>query len=594
MKRLVIISSMTFLLAASCGDDDSSNNNNNTPTACEGVTCSDHGTCLVDGDGLPYCECDTCYAADGLTCGREEVEVSADITEPTVWQSHQIITLTSYLRVSSELIIEECVEVRVPSDVSIEVLDDGSIKSQGSADHPVLFTSARSTPAPGDWRDITILDSASNDSSFDHTIIEYAGGYGNGMLRLQSGGAAAAVTNSTFRNGSMHAVQFDTGCDINAFSGNSFDNIEAHLIQIYPAEVASLDPITSTNNSQPVVLIMAGETLAAGTWKNLSVPYQTDSPIYISSEIAIEEGTTVLMGDDTSIYVQDQGTFSTLGTASAPVTFTSFKTTPAAGDWRNIEIYPSAGAGSRFDYTVFEYGGGYGNGFGMLRLVSGGASVEVTNSTFRNGRLHAVQFETESDIVGFTGNSFDNIESELIQIHPDAVASLSPITSTNNTIGVVLIKGGDTLADGTWKDLSVPYETDGHIYILSTITVEAGVSLLMGDYLAFYVQDMGALILDGTSTAHITVTSAKPAPAAGDWKNFEIYGSASANSRFSFTDIQYGGATGGADNYGQLFLDYDAEITLEDVTFSDALVCDVYNRGTIHATNTPYTSCSIN
>ncbi len=394
---------MTLLLGAACDNDPA-------PDPCEGVTCSDHGTCLVDADNQAYCECDTCYAEDGLTCGREEIEVSADITEPTVWQSHQTITLTDYLYVSSELIIEECVEVRMVYDGAIYVQDDGAIKSEGSEQYPVTFTSS--------------------------------------------------------------------------------------------------------------------------------------------------------------------------------------ETTPAAGDWRNIEIYPSAAADSRFDYTIFEYGGGYGNGFGTLRLLDGGASVEVTNSTFRNARLHAVQFEPGSQIVGFTGNSFDNIEAELIQIHPEAVASLSPITSTNNSRDVVLIMGGDTLTDGTWNDLGVPYETDGYIYILNTITVASGVTLLMGDDLAIYVQDLGTLLLDGTSDAHVTVTSAQPTPVAGDWRNIEIDDSASTDSLFRFTDFSYGGATGGADSYGMLYVDYIAEIALEDVTFSDAMTCDIYQRGTINATNTTFNLCS--
>lgn len=127
---------------------------------------------------------------------------------------------------------------------------------------------------------------------------------------------------------------------------------------------------------------------------------------------------------------------------------------------------------------------------------------------------------------------------------------------------------------------------------MSDITVEGGVSILMGDDLAIYVEDLGALILDGTSDAHVTVTSAQASPAAGDWRNIEIHDSASTSNRFSFTDFRYGGATGGAVSYGMLYVDEFAEVTLEDVTFSDAMSCDVYQDGTIHATNSPYSLCS--
>ncbi len=403
MKQLFIVTSITLLLGAACDNDPA-------PDPCAGETCSGHGTCLVDADNQAYCECDTCYAADGLTCGREEVEVtSRALDEPTVWQSHQTIILTDYLDVSSELVIEECAEVRMLYDGAIYVLDNGSIKSQGSADHPVTFTSSEASPAAGDWRSIEIQSTAALDSSFDHTVFEYGGGglTARGTLYVE-GGATLAVTNSTFRDVQMHAVELDDGAIITEFADNSFDNIEAHLIQVYP----------------------------------------------------------------------------------------------------------------------------------------------------------------------------------------DTVASLSPITSTNNVDEVVLVMGGDTIADGTWNDLQVPYETNGYIYILSDITVEAGVTLLMGDDLAVYVEDLGTLILDGTSDAHITVTSAQAAPVAGDWRNFEIDDTASTDSRFSFTDFSYGGATGGADSYGMLFVDDLAEIALEDVTFSNAMTCDVYQRGTINATNTTFNLCS--
>ena len=45
-----------------CSDDDKKTD------PCNGVTCSDHGTCRLDSDGAPYCKCDTPYVAIGLSC----------------------------------------------------------------------------------------------------------------------------------------------------------------------------------------------------------------------------------------------------------------------------------------------------------------------------------------------------------------------------------------------------------------------------------------------------------------------------------------------------------------------------------------------
>ena len=551
---------------------------------CEGVLCSDHGTCMVT-DGEAYCECDTCYAAEGLTCIRETVEVDAsDITSATTWKSHQIINLNQSIYVNSALIIEECAVVKVKEDGAIYVSDEGSIVSNGTTEHPVTFTSSKSTPAAGDWRNIEIYSSANNGNKFENTVFEYGGGNEYGMLWVESE-AEVAVDNTLFRNGKHHAVQLENGVKLNSFEGNSFDTIDGVLIEMYPETITSLSPVTSTNNTRNVILIQGGDTATDGMWKDLSVPYETDGSIYIQSVIEIEKNTTVLVGDDKVFYVNDSGVIKALGTETEPVIFKSAKSSPDAGDWRNIEIYSSAGSDNKFDYTEFSHGGK--NEYGML-YVEDGAAVEVTNSSFKMGLNHAIHLDNGAEIGAFTGNSFDTIGGPLIKMYPAALSSLSPVTSTNNTEEVIYVSGGDTEVDGTWKNLSVPYLFDGYIYIYDEITVEKGTSLLIGDDKAFYVQDGGSLILDGTSDDHITLTSGKSSPAAGDWRNIEIYDSSSANNRFSFTDISFGGSGG---TYGQLYIEDGATIALEDVTFADGMICDVYEDGTVNATNTTYNSC---
>jgi hypothetical protein len=52
--------------------------------------------------------------------------------------------------------------------------ENAALVANGTAEQPVIFTSAAATPAPGDWAGIWLL--TSNGSQLNHVIIEYAGG----------------------------------------------------------------------------------------------------------------------------------------------------------------------------------------------------------------------------------------------------------------------------------------------------------------------------------------------------------------------------------------------------------------------------------
>ena len=59
--------SLLMVLVAGCGPEAPPSSHLDGSTGCEGVTCSNHGTCVNDPDG-PRCECETGYVAQGLDC----------------------------------------------------------------------------------------------------------------------------------------------------------------------------------------------------------------------------------------------------------------------------------------------------------------------------------------------------------------------------------------------------------------------------------------------------------------------------------------------------------------------------------------------
>jgi hypothetical protein len=62
---LSLFSLLPTLFIAACGED------GNEQDPCDGVTCSGHGTCVVDGDSAS-CDCNDGYHADGLRCVADD------------------------------------------------------------------------------------------------------------------------------------------------------------------------------------------------------------------------------------------------------------------------------------------------------------------------------------------------------------------------------------------------------------------------------------------------------------------------------------------------------------------------------------------
>lgn len=507
----------------------------------------------------------------------------SEITTKTIWGPNQEVNLNSTIYVKAELIIDRCTEVVMSDNGYIYVQDGGSIKVNGTADCPVKFTSSKFSPSKGDWRYISIEESASSGNVFNHVVFEYGGNTGYGAVIVEKG-PSVSITNAKFSNIEKIGLTIKSGADITAFTGNSFKNIGEELINEAADTVQVLDPIVSTDNDNDYVMVDGTDTDDDGTWKNLGVPYRTET-FSIKSDITIEKGTTIMLEENGYIYVEDEGTLKTEGTADEAVTFTSFKSAPSNGDWRYISIEDSAGAGNEFNYTRFEYGGD--TGYGMF-VVEDGASAKFMNCSFAHSDKYGVSFEEGARIEGFSGNSFDDIKEGIVKVSANGVASLDPVTSTADKDNYILVDGGDVTDDGNWQNLSVPLKLET-ISINAAVTVEAGTVIQMSENAYLYVNDEGSLVLDGTADDHVVVTSPKSNPSAGDWRYIGIEDSASAGSRFTYTDISYGGDTG----YGQLAVDDGAEITLEHVTFSDAEECDISidDGATVNDTDSTFDVC---
>lgn len=113
------------------------------------------------------------------------------------------------------LTLEPGVEVRFNANyylmIGVSSGDPGALVAQGSEAGPIVFTSNKATPAPGDWNYIAFYPTFSGTCVMAHCTVEY-GGAGTGAIYLYN--AAPSIKNTLIRNSKTSGVYLSgTGCN---------------------------------------------------------------------------------------------------------------------------------------------------------------------------------------------------------------------------------------------------------------------------------------------------------------------------------------------------------------------------------------------
>jgi len=505
------------------------------------------------------------------------------ISVPTIWSDTHLIKGT--LTVNAPLTIKACSTIKMESNARIDVRDNGTIIVIGKPSCKTKFTSAKTIPAAGDWEGIWVYGSASAGNAFEFVTFEYGGG-DYGVLWVEDG-ADIRIDSSTFSHIKKAAVKIEDEVTLNSFVGNSFKSIGGNPVVTSGNIALSLSPVVTEDIAASVnrVVLNSRTVTKSGTWKNLGIPYELDG-MDITATVTIEAGTTLMVNPDKHVEVADNGAIIMEGTAALPITVTSAKGSPAAGDWDYIGIYASASGNNRFSYVNFRYAGN--GGYGAVWMAEG-ARASFEHCSFSDIAGIGLDIE-EAKIGSFVGNSFARIDGYLIRTTANVVPSLSPVTvsGTLSEKNRIRIESTTATVGGTWKNLGVPYEVAG-FNIHAPIVVEAGTTIMVSPGQNIDVAEGGSLILDGTADKRITVKSSKTSPASGDWDYIGIYSSSANNNRFTYADIMHGGSGG----YGQLWVAEGAAITLEHTLFSDGDTCDIdaEEGALLTVTDTTYIAC---
>jgi hypothetical protein len=340
------------------------------------------------------------------------------------------------------------------------------------------------------------------------------------------------------------------------------------------ADAGEIEPpcdITQTDDIVSDLLVRRGCRLFVTRWISVGS----------GATLTLEAGSQMVMSAGVYLYIggyndQTPGRIIAQGTEAEPVLITSAAGTPAPGDWASIELTDSVLEGTKFEYVVFEYGGGNASSlypavihFENPEDVPGGR-ISIDHCTFRNnagaavGMSERASSDPASDLLAsFTYNTVTGTSGPALLLHPNVVGSIGVGSSFEAPI---LVKEDELSGVTRWLDHGVPYVLEGRLtlggpgarLVLSNTTVlaEAGAQIYLdgGD-------------LDATS---VRFASAAPVPEPGDWLGF-TQGTARGVLSLQDCTISHVDATANGNSAVVQFYDRDeaARATITGSNFSE-------------------------
>jgi hypothetical protein len=179
----------------------------------------------------------------GATVGPGQVGIevrNTNITHSGTWQqqSAPYVLDGATLNAGVTLTIAPGALIQMASGAAFDV--QGTLLASGTANAPIVFTSANQEPKPGDWQYVAIDGAAARRTVIDYVQFFYGSWNGgeDGMLSV-TGGADPTITNSLFAQATNYGVWADDNSDPIIHSC-LFTNLGAAALSVPQADKANV------------------------------------------------------------------------------------------------------------------------------------------------------------------------------------------------------------------------------------------------------------------------------------------------------------------------------------------------------------------
>lgn len=320
---------------------------------------------------------DTTPAIDAspvAVCTESKKFSGGDVTkERTLTKACSPYTIAStiYVNKGATLTVEPGTTLKFDTSQRLRVYAGAIINAIGTAADPIVFTSSKSVPAAGDWQGVS-LETGSNSVTLKYVTVAFAGYGDNAAVDVSE--ATSDVENCTIHDNAGIGIDATGAVKGTKVLGNTFYSNGS--IPLIIAEGAQADA-TNTFHSGTLVndkqfVAFAGDIATTRTFDITEVPYLFESSFYVqkNANLTVAAGATLAFDSGSRLRISTGAIFNAIGTATAPVVFTSSKTVPAQGDWQGLSF--ETGASSiAIKYATIQYAG-FGENY----------AVDATSSTF--------------------------------------------------------------------------------------------------------------------------------------------------------------------------------------------------------------------
>jgi hypothetical protein len=355
---------------------------------------------------------------------------SPDIATAAAWQDIGVPwRVEASLDVRAPLTIAPGAVVEFGQDVGVRVKGEGRLTLAGTAEAPITLTGVEAIR--GYWQGIQV-ESRGADNVLDHVELAFAGSKqwtgaadSAAALRLEEG-AGLALENTVIRQSGNYALWSDDDVLMPAFGGVRFE-ANAKVAALHANAVGALTADTAfvDNDEQAVRVTPASANVlsAAATWRALAVPYAVTKETRIEAALTIEAGTQLTFFQDAWLHVRDEGSLTAIGSAEAPIVFSSPAGEAVPGYWKGLGI-STASTANKLDHVTIRNAGSkswYGgdDATGALRLDNG--VVAITNSTIADIAGWGIDLGSKGSVSDCSGTTFSKVSGDNVKGNPAGV-----------------------------------------------------------------------------------------------------------------------------------------------------------------------------